>query len=381
MCQGCGMSLELVLRSKWNQPDSRKREAARAAHEQDRGSLLELLEAYLARKSSRKADTSKLTRALYKAGIARWLEFCSGEDVLNPNRVELLRATPDDLETFLVALQERGRHANAQREHGNPRLKPGTVAAYLSSVRALYRALIWASATDRNPAIEVKPPRDPGKREVKGVLTVRQFNQLSRLPDELEDEVRAARDRAIIVLGGSLGLRAREMCSLDVGDLDLAQGAIKVLGKGAQPRRVPLHQGDMAILAAWLESRRGLEVRGKLTSSALLVSFSRAAFGERLHHAGARHVINHYLSRLDARVSGLHVLRRTTGSHLYRATRDLRVVAELLGHESVDTSAVYARLDDDVRREAKDRLAALRRITSSSPRDRPSIGLTNHLSD
>jgi integrase len=92
-------------------------------------------------------------------------------------------------------------------------------------------------------------------------------------------------------------------------------------------------------------------------------------------------VINHYISRLDARVSGLHVLRRTTGTHLYRATRDLRVVAELLGHESVDTSAVYARLDDDVRREAKDRLAALRRITSSSPRDRPSIGLTNQLSD
>ncbi len=356
------MSLELVLHSKWSQPDSRKREAARAAHAGDLEALHELLEVYLTKKSARKADTSKLTLALYRTGIARWIGWCSGETALDPNRLELLRVTEDDLETWMVALQERGRDVNAQREPENPRLKPGTVAAYLSAVRALYRALIWAGATVNNPALEVKAPRDPGKRVVKGVLSVAQYNDLTHLPDTRENDALAARDRVIIALGGSLGLRAREMCALDLPDLDFGQKSVTVLGKGSKPRRVPLHANDVAILEAWLEVRRALELEGRITTHALLVSFSRSGFGKRLHHAGARYVINAYFSSLGARVSGVHVLRRTTGTHLYRATRDLRAVAELLGHADVNTAALYAKLDDEVGREAKDKLEALRTL-------------------
>jgi integrase/recombinase XerC len=354
------MTLELVLQSRWNQADSRKREAARAAHDQDLERLMELVAVYFAKKSKRKADSSSLTLDLYRVGISRWLDWCSGSSEFNSSRIELLRATEDDLESWLVHLQTRGRDARAQRDSQNPRLTPGTVAAYLSSVRALYRALIWAKTTSSNPALEVNPPSDPSKKTVKGVLSVPQYNKLRKLPNDQSDDSLAARDQAILVLGGSLGLRAREMCALNLKDLDFAGKSVSVLGKGGKLRYVPLHQKDVAVLEHWLQARRSLELRGKVAGNALLVSFKHAGFGRRLHHAGARFVVNKYFKVLGVKVTGLHVLRRTTGTHLYQATRDLRVVADLLGHTNLNTAAIYAKLNNDVIYEAKDKLEALR---------------------
>ena len=354
------MSLELVLSSKWNQPDSRKLAAARAAHDQDLETLLELLAVYIAKKSRRKADGSPLSLALYRVGISRWLDWCSGAGESNSSRIELLRASEDDLENWVVFLQQRGRDARARRDKGNARLKPATVTAYLSSVRALYRALIWAKTTSNNPALEVKPPQDPNRRTVKGVLSVKQYNQLRKLPNDCDDQARAARDQVIFILGGSLGLRSREMCSLDIADLDLAGKGLSVLGKGGKVRRVPLHGTDVFVLEHWLGVRRALQLEGRISGDALLVTFHHGEFGKRLDHTGARFIINNYFKRLGVKVTGLHVLRRTTGTHLYEATKDLRVVADVLGHSSIETAAIYAKMNDNVINEAKDKLGALR---------------------
>jgi integrase/recombinase XerC len=144
-------------------------------------------------------------------------------------------------------------------------------------------------------------------------------------------------------------------------------------GKGGKRRTVPLGKGLLDLGGRWLEVRRGLELRGELEQGepALLVSLSRNdSRGRRLTPDGGRYVAKGYYLALGLppELWGLHTLRRTAGTHLYRATRDLHVVADVLGHASVNTSAIYAKMDMDVRRDALEAMEAMR---ERAERDEP----------
>jgi site-specific recombinase XerD len=347
------MSLDLVLSSKFQAPDNRKREAVRAAHDQNFATLLELVNHYLTLKSARKAQMSDDTRRLYAVAIKRFLEFCAGQ---TGQRLEVTRLEADDVELWLVSLQSEG-------------IKPGSVATYLNGVRALYRALIWAKAATVNPAGEVKPPRDPTPAHLKkSALSPALYRDLIAAPGakfEVHDP-RQARDALLLALGGSGGLRAKEIISLNVPDIELSMKRLTIQsGKGGKRRILPLSNELLGLLKRWLEVRRGLELRAEIPEeeSALLVSISRnQSHGRRLTTDGARFIAKGYYVALGipSEMWGLHTLRRTAGTHLYRATRDLHVVADVLGHASVNTSAIYAKMDMDVRREALEKMEQLR---------------------
>jgi integrase/recombinase XerC len=351
------VSLDLVLSSKFQAPDNRKREAVRAAHDQDFKTLLELVNHYLTLKSARKAQMSDDTRRLYAVAIKRFLEFCAGGGInTGGQRLEVTRLEADDVETWLVSLQAE-------------RIKPGSVATYLNGVRALYRALIWAKAATLNPASEVKPPRDPTPAHLKkSALSPALYRDLIATPGTKfeADDPRQARDVLLLALGGSGGLRAKEIISLNVPDIEISMKRLTVQsGKGGKKRILPLSNELLGLLKRWLEVRRGLELRGEIPEgeSALLVSISRnQSHGRRLTTDGARFIAKGYYIALGipSEMWGLHTLRRTAGTHLYRATRDLHVVADVLGHASVNTSAIYAKMDMDVRREALEKMERLR---------------------
>ncbi|WP_084473946.1 tyrosine-type recombinase/integrase [Deinococcus pimensis] len=171
-----------------------------------------------------------------------------------------------------------------------------------------------------------------------------------------EGSAAGALDSAIIALGATLGLRAAEIVALDASDVNLALREVHVRrGKGGKARRVPVTRGVGDTLGAWLTAREAMRLRGEVRDAdALLVSLSPARFGARLSTRGLREIVNGYLTRagLPRDMHGVHTLRRTAGTRLYRATRDLHVVADLLGHASVTTSAIYAKLDADLRLEA-----------------------------
>jgi integrase/recombinase XerC len=358
------MSLAIQLASRWVNGENRKREAVRAAHEQNAEVLLELLNHYLTLKSARKSDVSDDTRRLYGLAVRKFLEHTdptrestsSNPALMGGQRLELTRLEPEDLEMWLVKLQNDG-------------LTPGSIAAYLYGVRALYRALIWARATERNPAGEVKPPRDPTPAHSrKSALSPAVYRDLIAAPSEKfgADDPRRTRDALLLALGGSAGLRAMEIVGLDVADLELGLKRLVVRsGKGGKRRIVPVSKNLLELCQSWLEVRRGLELRQAIRTGdeALLVSVSRNdSGGKRLTTDGARFIAKGYYQRLGlpAELFGLHTLRRTAGTHLYRATRDLHVVADVLGHASVNTSAIYAKMDMEVRREALEAMEALR---------------------
>ena len=344
--------LELQLVSKFQNAENRKREAVRAAHDQDEKTLLELLNHYLTLKSSRKADTSADTRRLYELAVRRFLEFSNTDGA----RLELTRLEAEDVEFWMVNLQQEG-------------LTPGTIAAYLYGLRAMYRALIWAKAASSNPAGEVRPPKDPTPAHSrKNALSPALYRDLLEAPAAkygVEDS-RRARDVLLLALGGSAGLRAMEIVSLDVTDIEMGVRRLTVRsGKGGKKRFIPLSKNISVLLKSWLEVRQGMVLRSEILESetALLVSVSRnASSGKRLTTDGARFIAKGYYKSLGipSQMWGLHTLRRTAGTHLYRATRDLHVVADVLGHASVNTSAIYAKMDMDVRREALEAMETMR---------------------
>jgi len=336
----------LVLASRWSNAANRRREGLRAAHEQDAEVLIELLHTYMRLKSSRAGRTSPATLAHYAESTRRFLAFAGPPGA--PSRA-LNQLEPEDFELWLLALQDQGLAANSVKRH-------------LYGVRNLMRALVWAGVLKNDPSAGVRPPAETTPAHArKKALGLDQFTQLMTLPHVLHegDSLRANRDRVLLELGGSAGLRAAELVGLNVEDVNLRLGQVTVRGKGGKIRQIPLTPHMRELLQAWLTSRQALAGEWE---RALLVSLTRRNRGGRLTTKGARDIAHTYYQHLGLppEMWGLHTLRRTAGTGLYRATRDLHVVADLLGHASVTTSAIYAKMDVDVRREALEAVERLR---------------------
>ncbi len=327
----------LVLASKWANAGNRRREGLRAAHQQDTEVLTDLLHTYLRLKSSKGGRISDSTLGHYAESLRKFLAFTgppeSPQHALNQLEAEVF-------EVWLLELQAQGLSASSVKRH-------------LYGVRNLMRALVWAGVLGSDPSVGVRPPAEAQAAHTrKSALSAATFRALLALPEaqHAADPLRVTRDTLLLLLGGSLGLRAAELTGLNVDDAELILGQLTVRGKGRKTRQVPLTRSVTAALRQWL-LRRGALVT---TSPALLVSLSHRNVGGRLSTKGARDIAEGYYRALGLppEVWGLHTLRRTAGTQLYRATRDLHVVAEVLGHSSVTTSAIYAKMDRSIQLEA-----------------------------
>lgn len=339
--------MTLVLASRWASPENRRRGALRAAHTQDAEALVDLLTFYMRQKTQRE-DVSTRTLRSYRIAVHDFLAFTGPPE--SP-RVSVQNVTPEDVENYVKHTKARSKRLQS---HAEATLTLGSVGTYLYGVRALYRALMWAGVVTENPAAAVPAPRDPTPAHArKRAIPAAHYRALLAAPDIHADAATASRDTVILVLGALLGLRAHEIVMLDVQDVNLELRELVVRhGKGGKQRRIPLPSAAVQTLRRWLEVRRSLDLSP--AHRTLIVSYHRGHRGQPLTTAGLRLIINSYLRLvgLPADMGGAHTLRRTAGTRLYRATRDLHVVADVLGHASVATSAIYAKLDQDVRLEA-----------------------------
>lgn len=343
------MTGALVLASKWSSAANRRREGLRAAHAQDAETLIDLLYTYMRLKSSRGARISPLTLEHYAESVRRFLAFTGPPE--SPAHA-LNQLTPEVFEVWLLHLEAEG-------------LSAASVKRHLYGVRNLMKAFVWANVLDSDPSAGVRPPSDPTPAHAKKkALPVDKFTDLLALPAALhaQDSIRANRDTLLLALGGTAGLRAAEIVGLNVNDLDLTLGQLTIHGKGGKRRLVPISSSLGKLIQSWLISRKAVSAEGLLRTEALLVSLAPRNYGGRLTTKGGRDIASTYYKALGLppEMWGLHTLRRTAGTHLYRATRDLHVVADLLGHSSVTTSAIYAKMDGEVRREAVEAMERLR---------------------
>jgi integrase/recombinase XerC len=201
-------------------------------------------------------------------------------------------------------------------------------------LRGFFRFLIREKVLKRNPAADVTAPK-AGKR-LPGTLDADQMARLLELPG---DDPLTVRDRAMLELLYSSGLRLAELVALDLGDVDDADATVRVTGKGAKTRIVPVGRKALAALRAWRRTRAG--VAGP-DEQALFVSRR----GGRLRPRSVQDRIVHWARRqgMDRNVYP-HLFRHSFASHLLESSGDLRAVQELLGHADVSTTQIYTHLD------------------------------------
>lgn len=204
-----------------------------------------------------------------------------------------------------------------------------TVARKLAAIRSFFKYLMREKILTANPAAAIKTPKRD--KRLPSFLDVAEVERLLAAPDGTT--IGALRDRAILELLYSSGLRVSELVGLDIRGVDLLSGLVKVAGKGKKERIVPIGSYAVRALEQYLSVRNALGAKG-----ALFINPK----GKRLTDRSVRRMIGRCCIKagITKHVSP-HTLRHSFATHMLDRGADLRSVQELLGHESLSTTQIY----------------------------------------
>ena len=263
-------------------------------------------------------SAAESTRRAYANDVGQLAEWASGR------KLEPSALGHRDLRRFAAQLSDRG-------------ISKAGLARKLAAIRAFYGALLRAGEASANPAdLVATPKRD---RKLPRVLSREEMQTLlDRIPTRTPLELR---DRAMLELAYSCGLRAEEVVGLNVNAPDFEGERLRIEGKGGKTRLVPIGEPAQAALGRYLERGRRALV-GPGPEDALLVSKS----GRRLHPSDVRRRLQRWVR--EAAIAGgvsPHALRHSFATHLLEGGADLRSIQELLGHSSLTTTQVYTQVE------------------------------------
>lgn len=261
------------------------------------------------------AERTRKAYAVDLAGFVSWVE---------PQKASPTEVRHRDVRRFAAALSEAG-------------AAPATVARKLASIRGLYGFLVRTERAGQNPAELVSSPKRA--ETLPKVLNTEQMRSLlERIPARTPLELR---DRAMLELAYSCGLRCEEIVNLDEGALDYETEQLRVLGKGSKERLLPVGEPAQRALENYMQrGRRALASDPR--ERALFLSKS----GKRLSNSDITRRLGLW-TREAAMAAGVspHSLRHSFATHLLEGGADLRTIQELLGHASISTTQVYTRVD------------------------------------
>jgi integrase/recombinase XerC len=261
------------------------------------------------------------TVAAYLADIAQLAIFCDARTIGRFGDIDALQ-----VRTFAATIHARG-------------LSARSIQRRLSALRTFYEYLMREGASTRNPVIGVSAPK-----QKKRLPTTLDADQMGRLLAFRTDDTLSARDKAVMELFYSSGLRLAELVNLDLTSLDLKDRTVRVVGKGAKSRILPIGRHAIAALERWLPERAELLRRAPAGTHPGPVFIGRG--GRRLSARAVQLRVD-----LWARRQGLgvhvhpHMFRHSFATHLLESSGNLRGVQELLGHADIATTQVYTHLD------------------------------------
>jgi integrase/recombinase XerC len=259
---------------------------------------------------------SALTCKHYRRDLLALQDFC---DELNIERWPQL--DDEAVRSFAAASFRKG-------------LSPRSIQRRLSAARTFFAYLLREKHVKMNPVASVSAPKS-GRRLPENL----DADRMARLLDISGKGPLVLRDRAMLELLYSSGLRLAELTGLDVGDIDIADATARVTGKGNKDRILPVGKYALEALIAWLKERVTL---ARADETALFVSNK----GTRLSPRSVQARVDHW-----ARKQGIntkvypHLFRHSFATHMLESSHDLRGVQELLGHASISTTQVYTHLD------------------------------------
>ncbi len=249
----------------------------------------------------------------YQRDLAALSQWCQAHGIDDPQAL-----ATDQLREFIAAEHRRGLAAKSLQRR-------------LSACRSFYAWLLKNNAIDTSPATGLRAPKAP--RKLPQVLDADEAVQLVELPT---DAPLGLRDRALLELFYSSGLRLSELCALRWRDLDMASGLVLVHGKGNRERSVPVGTHALNALQDWRRDSAG--------------SGDKPVFPGRAGGPLSQRAVQIRIKQLAQR-QGLfknvhpHMLRHSFASHILESSGDLRGVQELLGHSDIATTQIYTHLD------------------------------------
>lgn len=286
--------------------------------------------------------------------LERFLRFLEVERNASAHTTKSYR---EDLTSLIDFLTDSLGHTPAPDEIDTPALRtylaalheadyaPASVARRLASLRSYYRFCQREGLVGNNPAKALRNPRRG--RALPHFLTDEEIERLLEAPPQ--DEPLGLRDRAILELTYSAGLRVSEVVGVNDGDLDLREGIVRIRGKGKRERFAHVGSYATRALRDWLKKR---ELHPKIAGGPKAPVFVNK-FGRRLTTRSVARMLEKYLklTGLSLRTTP-HTLRHSFATHLLNRGADIRSVQELLGHKSLGTTQIYTHLTTANLREA-----------------------------
>ncbi len=277
-------------------------------------------------------NLSEHTVRNYGVDLGQFYEYLSsqGEQELFPYLVE-----HGTIRSFMAVLSERG-------------ISKQTIARKTAALRSFYKYLLKRGRIESNPAQSIRTPKLEKKLPV--FLSVEDIERLLVAPDA--ETFIGVRDKAILELLYSAGLRTFELVGLNHEDIDISRQTIRTRGKGMKERINPIGRYATEALQEYIRAKYQHPDYIKFDQSAVFVNFR----GSRLTTRSIRRMLGGYVS-----IAGLsyevtpHTLRHSFATHLLQRGADLRIVQELLGHENLSSTQVYTHITSDEMKEIYDR--------------------------
>ena len=263
------------------------------------------------------------TLSAYRRDLAKF------EDFAKKRKLALAAVKRDDLVDFLASLYRQ-------------KLESKTVARHLVTLRNFFRHAQIQELVSEDPTAHLESPKI--RRSLPGYLRLDEVEKLLELPDQTTPL--GLRDRAMLEVLYSTGLRVSELTSLRVMDLDTKVGCVRCIGKGDKERIVPVGRKALAIVEKYLrDGRTALITSGRGPAGAFLFVNRR---GGRLSRVGVWKIFSSYGRKAGLRVPLTpHMLRHSFATHLLERGADLRSVQLMLGHSDISTTQIYTHVVEE----------------------------------
>ena len=274
----------------------------------------------------------KLERGLSDNSVTAYeLDFRRLKEYMDKYHIDVVRANFDDLQNFVFETFKDIKSAKTQ-------------ARLLSSIHSFYRFLLYHHYIEQDPSELLEMPRV--EKHLPEVLSVEEIDAMIAQIDMSKAE--GHRNRAIIEMLYGSGLRVSELIELKLSNIYREEGYMRILGKGSKQRLVPISPIADEQFSYWLADRNMLDIKPEATDIAFLNHYGRQL---------TRAMIFTIVKRL-AEAAGIqktispHTLRHSFATHLLQNGADLRIIQQLLGHESIVTTEIYTHVDIQDLREA-----------------------------
>lgn len=274
----------------------------------------------------------KLERGLSDNSVTAYeLDFKRLKNYMDEHHIDVVRATFDDLQAFVFDTFKDITSAKTQ-------------ARLLSSIHSFYRFLLYHHYIEQDPSELLEMPRV--EKKLPEVLSLEEIDAMIACIDMSKPE--GHRNRAIIEMLYGSGLRVSELTDLRLSNIYRQEGYMRILGKGSKQRLVPISPVADEQLGYWLQDRYALDIKPEAVDIVFLNHYGRQL---------TRAMIFTIVKRL-AQAAGItktispHTLRHSFATHLLQNGADLRIIQQLLGHESIVTTEIYTHVDIHNLREA-----------------------------